>query len=174
MRFDDIITKVLEGKDEVGSKESVVVKGGQLSWFDDLERLELENKIISGTVVNVMIELMEYVLEETKRNYSAPSSLEECDFISIRVDNLTSPKVGHIQVNWKAEETSPAIVFFYRFTSTSLVDLDNDLDADRNYRILHHTSTPHTISLKQLRELQQNELSDKAMKGHELEDLYNL
>lgn len=154
MKFDRVIRSILK-EDEDSS--TVHVTGGRLLTSGKLLNDKDYDKAFPGTVPEVMID----VLEDVTKRYG--KSVEDCESIQILVDDVDSPVNCNLFFGWgiNANLIQDRVVFSYRGVDTKVTDL---------YK---HLGT-HNISLDHLRKLQQNKLMDNAMKGHELEDLYNL
>jgi hypothetical protein len=180
MRFDDIIKSLLvEDKDPVDAVD--VITSSCVRDFKDKE-YKVQNgakQTIEGKIGTVMIELIESALKQSDNfvnKYQRPQSLEEIEVIETTVDAFPNPKEVHCYLWWRIKD---ARYLPFPETSNSLQQSTLEVTYSINCLVAGRTMSkedelPISISLKQLREIQQNELADNAMKGHELEDLYNL
>lgn len=157
MRFDRVIRSILKEDEEDSS--AVHVTGGRLSPSGRILNDKDYDKAFPGTIPEVMLDVLEDV---TKRH---GKSVEDCEVIQILVDNVDSPVHCNLYFGWGGIDNDwTRTVFSYKGIDTKVT---NELN-------LYRYSGTHNIPLDHLRKLQQNKLMDNAMKGQELEDLYNL
>lgn len=150
MVFDNIIRSLLKEDEE----SLVYVDGGELLPSGKVQNDKDYQKTLQGTVPNVMIE----VLEDVVRKHG--KSVEDCENIQILVDDVHNPLSCSIYFGWDINLPTTTI-FSYKGVDTKVTNRYKHLEI-------------HNISLDQLKKLQQIELFNASMKGHELEDLYNL
>ena len=168
MKFNDIIKSILvEDKDSVDAVSVITSSCFEEPGPRGRELRENDLKqVIEGKIGEVMIKLMEDALKQSDNfvnKYERPQSLEEIEVVEVTLDSLPSPTEIHCYLWWKIKSQWQTINVTF---SISCLVVGKTMSKE--------DELPISISLKQLREIQQNELSDDAMKGHELEDLYNL
>ena len=167
MLFDDIVTSLLDENEEV---EVVSVKGGlsgqEFSFGNDFEAPELDEELelkemMPGSIAVVALEVIQRSIDLVKKyDIKVPSKMEYLLF-DIYTDSLTEPNFVHLTYGWDVDDDKD-VVFFYIIETPK---------APAN--VLFSPNT-RKITLDQLKQIAENEITDRAMKGHELEDLYNL
>jgi len=173
MKFDKVIRKLLE-EYEV---EVVRVKGGvsgqEFRFARDFEAPELDDELeIDGTMPGspavVALEIVQRSIDLVKEyNIPVPSAIEHLIF-DIFTDSLTEPKYVIVSYGWTVdEEEDMFVVFHYVIYSPNISPANVALD-----HLIDHNIKK--ITLDQLKKMADKETTDRAMKGHELEDLYNL
>ena len=153
MKFDRVISSILKEDKE---PQAILVTGGKLLPSGKVLEDTDYQRALPGTMSEVMLD----VLEDVTKKYG--KSVKDCESVQILVDDVDSPMNCNLYFGWGIESDTTRTVFNYGGLDTRV-----SWSPFKNLKI-------HNISLDHLRKLHQNELSDKSMKGHELEDLYNL
>jgi len=102
-------------------------------------------------------------LEDVVKKYG--KDVSDCENIHILVDDKKAPLVCHLYFGWDINSDTRT-VFTYKGLDAKIVN--------KEFKPGAYDREQYKITLEELRELQQGELWNDAMKGHELEDLYNL
>jgi hypothetical protein len=168
MKFDDIVTNILKENEE--EEDTVFVKGGlsgqEFSFGKDFEVPELDEELelkemMPGSIAVVALEVIQRSIDLVKKyDIKVPSKMEYLLF-DIYTDSNTKPNFVHLTYGWDVDDDKD-VVFFYIIETPK---------APAN--VLFSPNT-RKITLDQLKQIAEKETTNRAMKGHELEDLYNL
>jgi len=161
MRFNDIIKSILK---EDKKSQAVLVTGGRLLRSGKV--LEDENYLLEQPLPGTIPEVMLNVLEDVVRKLG--KKVEDCESVQILVDDVDSPMNCSLYFGWNIESDTFRTVFCYVGLDTKVTGSAISDEVPLKY------SKTHNISLDHLRKLQQDKIWKDSMKGHELEDLYNL
>jgi hypothetical protein len=180
MNFDRLIKKILvEDKD---SEESVDVLSSRCVRDANDKEYDVQNGVkwvVEGKIGTVMIELIENALKQSDRfnnKYQRPQSIEEIEVVEITVDSLPSPKEIHCYLWWQIKDAR-----YLPFPQTqnnlqqSTLEVTYSIDCVVTGETMSkEDELPISITLEQLKDIRQKEITDSSMKGHDFEDLYNL
>lgn len=174
MKFDKIVNSYLkESEEELVHVQSNPNSGeyGRIFKVPELDK-ELElNKIMPGTPSIIALEIIQWTIDLVKKyDIHAPSKIEDVQSNCIYTDNFTKPGFIHLNYGWMTKHPAYPqgyhLPFYYKIEA---------LKAPHYTPISPNEHPRHTksITIDQLKVINQKELTDKAMGGHELEDLYN-
>ena len=178
MQFNKIVNRYLkeneEDEEELVHVQSNPNYGGVFGREFGVPELDEEivlNKTMNGSPSVVALEIIQWSIDLVKKyGIYAPSNMKDLNQNTIHADNLTKPTFIHLNYGWLTKHPGYSrgfhLYFYYKIEALKAP----------HYTPLSPNNHPRTkkITLDQLKDISQKELSDKAMRGHELEDLYNL
>jgi hypothetical protein len=175
MKFDKIVNSYLKESEEelvhVQSNPNYAGLYGREFGVPELDEELVLNKIMNGSPSVVALEIIQRSIDLVKKyDIYAPSNMEDLQQNTIYADNLTKPTFIHLNYGWYTKHPEHPrgfhLSFYYKIEALKAP----------HYTPLSPNNFPKTtkkITLDQLKDISQKELTDKAMGGHELEDLYD-
>ena len=174
MKFDRIVNSYL--KENEGEK-LVHVQGGDNSGefgrifkVPELDKEIVLNKVMTGTPSVIALEIIQWSIDTVKKyGISTPSKIDDIWKNTLYADNLTKPNFLHLTYGWMTSHPEYprgyAISFYYKIEALKAPHYTpiSTNDHPKNIR----------ITLDQLKDICEKDITDKAMRGHELEDLYD-
>lgn len=180
MNFDRLYRSILKERQE--SSEETLFVLGSVAGTDVIEpplerELQIEERK-EGSIAITMLEIMERALEIIrKHDIPTPEGLTEC-YTDMYTDNIKDPKAIYSHFGWLINEDEDLGVHIdYKIISSRLIPKDNQNTIEDVNKYLFNTqvhSSLVNITLDQLKQMVQKEITDSSMKGHDFEDLYNL
>ena len=174
MKFDKIVNSFLKESEEELVHVQSNPNGGEFGRIFKVPELDKElelNKIMPGTPSVIALEIIQWSIDLVKKyGISTPSKIDDIWKNTLYADNLTKPNFLHLNYGWMTSHPEYSrgysISFYYKIEALKAP----------HYTPLSPNNFPKTIkkiTLDQLKDISQKELTDKAMGGHELEDLYD-
>jgi hypothetical protein len=168
MKFDRVIRSILK-EDEERVVEVKGGTGGSRGYFGrEFEAPELDDELeiqgtMPGSLAVVALEVIQRSIDLVKKyDIPVPDKMEHLLF-DIYTNDLSKPDTLFLTYGWTVDENEDKDVgFFYTITAPGT-------SPDELFK-----STPHRITLDQLKQMAQKEITDFSMKGHDFEDLYTL
>ena len=174
MKFDKIVNSFLKESEEELVHVQSNPNGGEYGRIFKVPELDKElelNKIIPGTPSVIALEIIQWSIDLVKKyDIHVPSKIEDVQSNCIYTDNFTKPGFIHLNYGWMTKHPAYSrgyhLPFYYKIEALKAP----------HYTPLspnEHPRNTKSITIDQLKDINQKELTDKAMRGHELEDLYD-